>query len=119
MYKKRLLFGDKQSAEEVLLTDDPERQQAIGRNAKGYNRLLWEGARQAIALRGILAKFEQNEDLKNRLLETGDDYLVECAGKDMIWACGIRINDEDRHDASKWKGNKHSRLFIDGSKKHY
>ncbi len=75
MYKKRLLFGDKQSAEEVLLTDDPERQQVIGRNAKGYNRLLWEGARQAIALRGILAKFEQNEDLKNRLLETDDDYL--------------------------------------------
>ena len=35
---------------------------------------------------------------------TGDAYLVECAHKDIIWACGIRLTEEERFDISKWRG---------------
>lgn len=104
MYRKCLLFGDTESAKKVLETDDPSKQQDIGRKAKGFDQKLWEGSRQAIALRGLLAKFEQNEDLKKQLLDTGNAYLVECAGSDKIWACGVRLDDKERHDASKWRG---------------
>ena len=104
MYRKCLLFGDTESAKKALETDDPSKQQDIGRKAKGFDQKLWEGSRQAIALRGLLAKFEQNEDLKKQLLDTGNAYLVECAGSDKIWACGVRLDDKERHDASKWKG---------------
>ena len=57
-----------------------------------------------MAVRGLLAKFSQNADLKKQLLDTGDAWLVECAHSDIIWACGIRLNEDERFDASKWRG---------------
>lgn len=65
---------------------------------------VWAGARQAIAIRGLLAKFTQNADLKEQLLDTKEAYLVECAHSDKIWACGIRLNESERFDATKWTG---------------
>ena len=50
-----------------------------------------------------MAEFSQNEDLKKQLLATGDAYLVECAYKDTIWACGIRLNESERFDISMWR----------------
>ena len=88
----------------MLATDDTEEQQKIGRNAKGYIKEVWEGRRQVVAFRGLLAKFSQNEDLKKKLLDTGDAYLVECAHSDTSWACGIRLNDDKRHDVKNWRG---------------
>ena len=104
MYQKCMLFGDTASAKAVLATDDTKAQQAIGRKAKGYIGAVWAGQRQLVAMRGLLAKFSQNEDLKKKLLDTEDAWLVECAYSDTIWACGIRLNEDERFDASKWRG---------------
>ena len=105
MYRKCKLFGDDVSAVAVLATDDVATQQAIGRNARGYIDAVWAGARQMVAYRALMAKFSQNEVLRQQLLDTGDAYLVECAGSDKIWACGIRLDDDRRFDASNWKGS--------------
>ena len=104
MYSKCRIFGDEASARAVLATDDPAGQQAIGKGAAGFIGAVWAGARQMVAFRGLMEKFRQNEELKRKLLDTGDAVLVECAGSDAIWACGIRLNDERRFDASRWKG---------------
>ena len=104
MYQKCLMFGDNESAKAVLKTSDTAEQQRIGRNAKGYINHVWAGARQMVVFRGLMAKFTQNIDLREELLNTDDAYLVECAGSDKIWACGIRLNNDDRFDVSKWKG---------------
>ena len=55
-------------------------------------------------MRGLLAKFNQNADLRERLINTKEAYLVECAHSDKIWACGIRLNESERFDATKWTG---------------
>ena len=104
MYRKCMIFGDTDSAQKVLATEDTKKQQAIGRNAKGYVGSVWSGMRQLVAVRGLLAKFSQNDDLKKMLLDTGDAWLVECAHSDTTWACGIRLNEEERFDSSKWRG---------------
>ena len=104
MYRKCQIFGDSASAAAILATDDPARQQAIGKKASGFNATLWDGLKQVIAFRGLMAKFSQNEDLKKQLFATGDAYLVECAHSDVIWACGIRVNEKERFDISKWRG---------------
>lgn len=104
MYQKCVLFGDQDTAQKVLLTNDPSEQQKLGKLCTGYINGVWAGARQAIAMRGLLAKFSQNADMKQQLLDTKDAYLVECAHSDKIWACGIRLNESERFDATKWVG---------------
>ena len=104
MYQKCIIFGDEESAKRILNTEDTMEQQNIGREAKGYVGKIWAGMRQVVALRGLMAKFEQNEDLKHKLLDTGDSFLVECAKTDKIWACGIRLNDDKRLNAANWDG---------------
>ncbi|MEE0954203.1 MAG: NADAR family protein [Eubacterium sp.] len=76
----------------------------IGRNADGYIQKVWEGSRQVIVLQGLMAKFSQNEELKQKLMDTGEAWLVECAGSDRIWANGINIKDARRYYAEKWTG---------------
>ena len=71
---------------------------------KGYLDSVWAGMRQLVAVRGLLAKFSQNEELKQKLLDTGDAWLVECAHSDVIWACGARLTEEERFEAAKWRG---------------
>ena len=105
MYRKCMIFGDETSAKAVLATEDTASQQAIGRKAAGYIGSVWAGLRQMVVLRGLMAKFSQNEDLKQKLLDTRDAYLVECAGSDKVWACGIRLNDDKRFDAANWTGD--------------
>lgn len=104
MYRKCMLFGDTDSAGLVLGTDSPERQKAIGRSAAGYREELWAGARQAILMRSLYAKFTQNGRLRAMLLATGDAVPVECAGSDPVWACGLRIDDPARQNTALWNG---------------
>ena len=104
MYKKCAWFGDKDAAQAVLATDDPAKQQAIARKAKGYHDAVWKGVRQAVAMRGLAEKFVQNPDLLKQLQATGNSYLVECAKSDRIWACGISLYDDARFDIENWRG---------------
>ena len=52
----------------------------------------------------VMAKFSQNADLKQLLLNTGDAILAECAVKDLIWGIGLSMKDPNRFDMNKWRG---------------
>jgi hypothetical protein len=52
----------------------------------------------------LLEKFSRNEDLKKRLLNTGNDILAECAVQDKIWGIGLSMKDVNRWDMEKWRG---------------
>lgn len=104
MYQKCKVFADEISAAAVMSTNDVAAQQSIGRLSKGYISEVWAGLRQMVAFRALMAKFDQNDDLKQMLLDTGEAWLVECARSDKNWACGVRLNDERRFDTANWDG---------------
>lgn len=104
MYRKCVILGDEAAAKSVLATNVPSQQKAIAHSVKPYNAILWEGLRQAVALRGLIAKFGQNDDLKEQLLATEDAYLVECAHSDKDWACSCGLDEESRKDMRQWTG---------------
>lgn len=104
MYRKAICFGDEAVAKNILSTDDASQIKALGRQVKNYDEHIWNGIRQIVVYGGLLAKFSQNEDLKDRLKSTGEAILAECAVKDLIWGVGLSMKDPNRLDKTKWKG---------------
>ena len=104
MYQKAECFGDMQTADEILGTDDVAEIKRLGRQVREYDENVWNGIRQIIVYEGLKAKFSQNEELRNLLKKTGDAILAECAVKDRIWGIGLSMTDLSRFDKNKWKG---------------
>ncbi len=104
MYKKAVCFGDKDTADKILATDDVAEIKALGRLVANYNESHWNGVRQIVVFEGLLAKFSQNEDLKKQLKATENCILAECAVKDKIWGIGLSMKDPKRLEIEKWNG---------------
>lgn len=104
MYRKAICFGDEAVATNILSTDDVAEIKTLGRQVANYDEHVWNGIRQILVYEGLLAKFSQNEDLKDKLKFTGEAILAECAVKDLIWSVGLSMKDPDRFDKTKWKG---------------
>lgn len=104
MYRKAISFHDMSVADKILATDDVAKIKALGRVVSNYDDIYWSGIRQIVVYEGLLAKFSQNEDLKEDLKATGDALLAECAVNDRIWGIGLSMNDKNRFDMSKWTG---------------
>ena len=104
MYKKAIVFNNTKIAKEILETTDVSKIKTLGRQVSNYNDTYWNGVRQIIIYKGLFEKFSQNEDLKKRLLNTGNDILAECAVQDKIWGIGLSMKDVNRWDMEKWRG---------------
>ena len=104
MYRKAICFYDDNIADKILETNDAARIKDLGRHVSGYDENHWNGVRQLVVYEGLLAKFSQNTKLKEQLKATGNAVLAECAVKDRIWGIGLSMNDQDRLDRAKWKG---------------
>lgn len=104
MYRKAICFGDDKIAAQILATEDVAEIKTLGRLVAGYDENLWNGVRQIVVYEGLLAKFSQNPELKERLKSSGSAVLAECAVKDRIWGIGLSMCDADRFDRTKWKG---------------
>ena len=104
MYKKALCFKDMEIANKILATEDVSKIKTLGRLVTNYNENYWNGVRQIIIYNGLLAKFSQNEDLKEKLKATGNAIIAECAVQDKIWGIGLSMKDSKRVDMDQWKG---------------
>lgn len=104
MYEKAKVFNDEEMQQAILSTNDVSKIKNYGRQVKGYNETIWNGFRQLVLYRGLWLKFSQNEELKQNLINTGEDILVECAKTDKIFACGVSMKDPIRFDITKWSG---------------
>ena len=72
---------------------------------KKYNNKIWTKKRYNIMLNGLRLKFTQNEDLKKKLLETGDKNLYEASFRDKIWGIGFGIKQAPSIPVEKYGQN--------------
>lgn len=105
MYKKAICFNDVAIAEQILSTNDVAQIKELGRLVSGYNDSIWSGIRQIVVYDGLIAKFAQNENLRNLLKSTEKAILAECAVKDCIWGIGLSMKDPRRMQPEQWKGH--------------
>ena len=104
MYSKALLFNDIISASQILAVSTPREQKSLGRKVQNYNEQVWCLFREGIVFNGNLAKFSQNESLKDKLLATQDTILAEASAKDKIWGIGLSIKNPKAKIVDEWQG---------------
>lgn len=84
MYQKAIVFKDPEIADKIMLEPDPRKQKALGRKVNNFDNEKWTGKREHVVEEGNWWKFTQSkeEDLRKRLLETGERMLVEVRAVD-------------------------------------
>lgn len=104
MYQKALLFDNEDIAQQILETDVPGKQKALGRKVKGFNPIIWEANRFQIVYDANKAKFSQNEHLLKFLKGTTGKWIVEASPVDSIWGIGLSVNSPKARLPEQWEG---------------
>ena len=115
MFKKADCFKDHSIAQKILDTNDVAVIKLLGRQVAGYDDNIWNGMRQIIVYEGLLQKFSQNQQLKDKLKSTKSAILAECAVKDQIWGIGLSMNDPKRMDINQWRGKRELHQKLENS----
>ncbi|WEW57137.1 hypothetical protein PRK78_002597 [Emydomyces testavorans] len=94
MHRKGVLFAPNDSVTQEILSvgktvPHPSTLKSLGRQIPNFDETIWQRERFRIVVEGNYLKFTQNEDLKARLLATGDRELVEASPRDRIWGVGF------------------------------
>jgi len=104
MAQKAIICRDTDTLQAILASSSPAEQKSLGRKVKGFVEDNWKVVREDVVFQGNLYKFSQNEDFKQKLLNTKDKILVEVNPKDSIWGIGLSIDDPEIYDETKWRG---------------
>lgn len=104
MWRKAELFGDHEIAQLILAETNPGKVKALGRRVRNFDVALWNANAKAAVRDGVLLKFQQNADIKDVLLATGDKVLVEASPHDAIWGIGLAEADAKRTPEAQWPG---------------
>ena len=104
MYRKAVLFGDDETARQVMVLSSPAEIRALGRLVKGFDQKLWDENKYEIVKRGVQLKFSQNKELMERLLSFGGCVFAECSVSDRVWGIGRSMGSPDRCSVKKWRG---------------
>ena len=76
--------------EEIIrLLDSPMKAAEMGRSRDLPLRKDWEQVKDDFMRKAVYAKLLQNSDIKDMLLETGSEYIVEKTSNDYYWGCGV------------------------------
>jgi len=106
MWEKARMFDP--DGEAIMLMSNektPQQMKKLGRQVKNFDNEEWSDCSYDIMLKGVTAKFAQNEDLKKKLLDTDDDsILAEASPYDKKWGIGMGVSNPDSLDPEKWRG---------------
>lgn len=104
MAQKAKVFHDNEIYEKIMSENSPSKYKALGRQVKNFDPATWDEVKYDIVLKGCMAKFEQNSELRDHLLSTGNSVLIEASPSDCIWGVGLAIDDFNVKDPTMWRG---------------
>lgn len=104
MASKARLFNDEKILEKILKVKKPDEIKALGRKISNFNEEIWNKQKYNIVLKGNIAKFSQNKELKQFLISTKDRVLVEASPYDKVWGIGMKEGDNGIENPLTWRG---------------
>jgi ribA/ribD-fused uncharacterized protein len=114
MLHKVMMFGQRQIGQKIMQETSPEEIKKLATKFEGYRDMLWDVTCEGVAYRGIRAKFQQNPQMAEKLLATGNKVIAFCSPLDQSWGTGISLSQPDAYEPAKWKGrNRLGRVLMD------
>ena len=104
MAQKARLFNDAEKLADILACDSPQTAKQLGREVKGFDEQLWKQHCFAYVVQGNFGKFSQNPALREFLLSTSEQVLVEASPRDRIWGIGMGASNPDANYPERWRG---------------
>lgn len=104
MASKARLFRDGTMLKDILAARDPKTAKALGRKVSNFDQAVWKANCSKLVVEGNVAKFSQNDDMKEFLLGTGDKVIVEAAPRDCIWGIGMGKDNPKALNPATWRG---------------
>ncbi len=104
MAQKAKLFHDSKRYTAILRADTPEECKQLGREVFPFDNSVWEEHRYSILKAGVKAKFEQSNELMEKLLSTGNSVIAEASPKDNIFGIGMSKEEAEQVDFQNWRG---------------
>src|SRR4028118_1578205 len=81
-------FAGTPHAEEIRQVKTPKDVAKMGRERKRPLRRDWEDVKDEIMRKAVLKKFESHAGIREILLATGDEEIIENSPIDYYWGCG-------------------------------
>jgi len=104
MAEKARIFDDSETLEKILQAKSPAQAKKFGRMVKNYDEQTWRKNRFLAVVQGNVAKFSQNTELKEFLLNTKNRILVEASPRDLIWGIGLAADHQHAENPHQWRG---------------
>ncbi|MHC9088403.1 NADAR family protein [Tenacibaculum sp. IMCC1] len=105
MASKAKVFNDEETLQEILSVSTPHQVKKLGRKVKNFSPKAWDQHKFEIVVKANHAKFSQNKDLKEFLLNTKDRIIVEASPVDSIWGIGMAADNPNVTNPELWKGH--------------
>jgi N-glycosidase YbiA len=87
-FQAQKFAGHPEHVEAVRLAKTPKEAATLGRERTRPLRKDWESVKDDVMRKVVLKKFETHEDIRNILLSTGEEEIVEKTSGDYYWGCG-------------------------------
>ena len=81
-------FAGTPHADAIREVKTPKDAAKMGRDRSRPLRKDWEKVKEDVMRRGVLRKFETHAEIREVLLSTGDEEIVENSPSDYYWGCG-------------------------------
>lgn len=87
-YYQSKKFTKKSVVKKILLAPTPKIASEIGRDRNNILRKNWRIIKNDVMYNAVFYKFFSNEQLRKKLLATGNEEIVEETEKENYWGCG-------------------------------
>ncbi len=98
------LFKDKEMLQKIMESKSIRQAKLFGNKIRNFNQDELDKHKLNMSYVANLCKFQQDENLKFKLLETENSILVNADAFDPVWGIQKKITDLDIKNPHSWKG---------------
>lgn len=96
-YYQSMKMVDHEIKKKIIEAKTPKEASNIGRDRNNKKQENWKSIKNKVMFEGVLYKFEQNEDIKEKLLSTGNEEIIEETTKENYWGIGPNYDGENNY----------------------